>query len=89
MLTEIHLCHACSDHEIVRVNTAGQVWRLHAPPHDGGGERAGLGGSGGRRRAEGESKRLFVESPWSSLSADASGLDTHRDSISSRFDCRC
>jgi hypothetical protein len=35
----------------------------------------------------GESKRLFVESPWSSLSANASGFDTHRDLISSRFDC--
>jgi hypothetical protein len=38
--------------------------------------------------ALGESKRLFVESPWCSLLANASGLDTHRDSISSRFDCR-
>jgi hypothetical protein len=36
----------------------------------------------------GESKRLLVESPWSSLSANASGVDTHRDSISSRFECR-
>ena len=49
----------------LRMETAGQVWRLHAPSHDSGGERAGLGGSGGRRRAKGESKRLFVESPWS------------------------
>jgi phosphoribosylamine-glycine ligase len=36
---------------------------------------------------EGESKRLFVESPWSSLPANASGFDTHRDSITSRCDC--
>jgi hypothetical protein len=36
---------------------------------------------------QGESKRLFVESPWSSLSANASGFDTHRDSISSLFEC--
>jgi hypothetical protein len=39
--------------------------------------------------ARGESKRLVVESPWSSLSANASVFDTHRDSISSRFACSC
>jgi hypothetical protein len=27
MLTEIHLCHACSDHEILRMATPGQVLR--------------------------------------------------------------
>jgi hypothetical protein len=35
----------------------------------------------------GESKRLVVESPCGSLPANASGFDTHRASITSRFDC--
>eukprot|EP01047_Picozoa_sp_COSAG01_P020848 COSAG01_NODE_1192_length_11309_cov_8.575609_13_plen_110_part_00 len=36
----------------------------------------------------GESKRLVVEPPWSQISpANASGFDTHRDSITSRSGC--
>jgi hypothetical protein len=36
----------------------------------------------------GESKQLVDESRGRSLPANASGFDTHRDSISSRFGCR-
>eukprot|EP01047_Picozoa_sp_COSAG01_P069000 COSAG01_NODE_10101_length_2251_cov_1.611059_2_plen_166_part_00 len=32
MLTEIYVCHACSCHELLRAETAGQVFQFHRRP---------------------------------------------------------
>jgi hypothetical protein len=55
-------------------------WASDAPAWSVGGR--------GELPSGGESERLVVESPWSQFTSECSGLDTHRDSITSRFDGR-
>jgi hypothetical protein len=53
MLTEIYLCHACSCHEILRRDTAGQAQRGDGALRGGGGPRPGAAGLGLRHRRGG------------------------------------